>query len=77
MEDGVEIDGINPKVEKIIHFLDNATQVTALEVPDGWFFTPFLYIRGIIRGVAIGESIRKYLIKNGILDPKRCCHRDL
>ena len=53
---------------------ENATQVAALEAPDGWRSAPFLYIWGVIDRIAIGEPVGENMVKDGVLNPVRCCH---
>ena len=71
---GVQVECIDAKIQKVIEMPKDSAQVTALESPLGGWCAPFLYIRGIVDSVAIGEAVRKNLVKDGVLNPVGSCH---
>ena len=74
-EDRVQINCIDAKIKQIIQFCQDALDISPLETFLRGRAAPALDICRVIIGAAIGKTIGKDLVKNGVLNPKWNAHK--
>jgi hypothetical protein len=69
LKDGVKVDRIDTQIQQVIEMIDDAPQISTLEIPVGRRRTPGVHIGRIIRRIAVCETIWEDLVEDSVVDP--------